>query len=254
MTVHQMSAEVLWTKLVDDSDFRARLAFEMGDEDVVVVFRDLSFTANIPSLPSPVRVFQNNTVSWVGRDCVLTTRYVIGSPPSRFRIKSLRSITPLTDSTCRSATTVELGAAPPELLAFIHRRHEIEDALLDGDRPIAYGRALAAVRDDVADIERGLEAQAAVDLAVAASVGRLGALRRSVGDVADTVVGAMEERAQAMRELAERVEGMRAAAEAVGTRLARADGEVEPSEVLSVALAVVPLVIGVATCLVGWMR
>jgi hypothetical protein len=46
-----MSAEVLWTKLINDPDFRARLAFEMGDEDVVVVFRDLSFTARLPPLP-----------------------------------------------------------------------------------------------------------------------------------------------------------------------------------------------------------
>jgi hypothetical protein len=75
--VHPFSVDAVLSRLVDDPNFRTRLAFECGDEDVIVQARDLTFLTHISDFPSPVRVLQNNKLKWIDANIIIKTRYLL---------------------------------------------------------------------------------------------------------------------------------------------------------------------------------
>jgi hypothetical protein len=205
---HPLSVDTAMFRLVDDTNLRSRLAFEFGDEDVIVQARDLTYLTRIPNHPFPVRVFQNNKLKWVNTDTIIKTRYAFSSGKDHARVKSERRITATSANTSRSQLRTTIVDQNSEsfskaVIIFLTRRQIRENELLNNDdrTPFPYETALEQIKTSLNKIDDILEAEAALDPSVIEAIAEIRALKSEIEVSTESFGEALREREAAREEL-----------------------------------------------------
>lgn len=210
---HPLAANDVQDKLVNSRDFRMRLNFEMGDEDVISSGRSWNFRPRIPDLRNGMtRIFQTNKVKWVNQSIVVVSRYVFFVSGARVKVKSTRVITPISAKSCRSTVTVAVkhneSSARMDSIAskYIWQRHRKEDELIGLSQTsqltlptsfaLPYDKALAGMRQSLEQLDKFLHDERAVDPSVAMTVRELHELHEDVDDARRRINAALVRRRQ----------------------------------------------------------
>jgi hypothetical protein len=261
---HEMSAEEVKKKLVDNVDFRIRLSFEMGDEDVVNEGRNLNFRPRIPEIPEKARIFQSSELKWVGQDVILITRFMFSIAGRFVRVESTRRIVPIGPRESKSLITAELKSseasdvASKAALTFIKSRHEKENVLiklsmssqiaLPGQFALPYDQKLADIRDVMQQLDLFLISGSSIDPLVIETATELRKLHKTVRKSASEILTALRVRDELQQQVkAQSREVGEAAAELEGAIMMRDDlpGVSDSGNDIVFALGLVPLVFAV---------
>lgn len=261
---HPLSAGNVKEKLVDSIDFRIRLNFESGDEDVISDGRNINFRPKMPDIKGNVRIYQNNEITWIQDTIVVLIRYVFVFSGRFVKIESTRNITPVSANTSRSEVTVEMieNQASEEIgklsLAFIRERHERENLLLGLSKSsqiaipdsfaLPYDRAFADMRDSLDQLEQFLQDEAAVDPSVSATVNELQELHRDISEAACDIMNALRERDTIQQAIRDQSREVALAATAIDTALTNpteSNGVSDSKNDVAFAVSLIPLVVAI---------
>lgn len=126
--------------LMNNEEFRARLNFEMNDQEVIPgPNRNINYRPTISGIDSKrftLKIFQNDKSNWIKDVILLTTRYLFNINGKTAKIKSVRKITPNQDGTSHSIVETSVKndqlkrGLTQKFLLYISERHKTENSLL----------------------------------------------------------------------------------------------------------------------------
>ena len=81
---HPLSAKSALELLTKNENFRMRLHFEMGDDNVVIDGRNLNYVPTIPEIHQPIRIYQTDKIKYVNNSngYILVTKFLFNIFPA----------------------------------------------------------------------------------------------------------------------------------------------------------------------------
>ena len=269
---HPLSANDVQDKLVNSNDFRMRLNFDMGDEDVISGDgRSINFRPKIPEAhDANVRIFQTNEIKWVNRNIVVISRYIFLVSGKMIKVESKRVLTPVTAKSCRStiAVAVKENEATPELgdvaYKYILQRHKKEDELLGLSKSsqlalpdsfaLPYDKAFSGMRDSIDQLDKFLYDESSVDPSVSMTVRELQELQEDVIDARKRITAAVAKRRQIQDEIHAQSRQLAMEASNIQTALVEPIRNAETSNTrndVAFAVSLIPIAVAVFGFIVG---
>lgn len=258
---HPIPANAVYQQLANDENFRARIHFEMEDENVVSDGRNINFRPKIPDIPKGIRLFQNDEIKWVGPKIVLTTRYIFHLGGRILTIKSIRTISP--DSEQTSDSTVVSSIKRNEIgeeysmitLHHIQLRHQQENILLSmthiSDVAVPespFDRVLTEVRNSITELDQLLHSESQIDPSIRYAVSELRELHSDIASAANEIITALRRRDQLAQEIKQKSQEVATAAgeiEQILNEPVRAPAITDTKNDVAFAFSLIPIAITV---------
>ncbi|OHT02291.1 hypothetical protein TRFO_30614 [Tritrichomonas foetus] len=271
---HPLRANSVLDKLANSVEFRARLNFEMDDKNVIPDGnRNINFIPMIPTLSSnskngsnhPVRIFQNDKITWVQDDIVLKTRYLFNIQGKSVKIKSVRVITPNPDGTSHSVVRSDIrhdeinNEITSQLFAYIIERHKKENDLLSiatsselaipRNFSIPFDNIFSEVQNSIVQLDQLLAQESSIDPSIVMASNELRELHSDVNAIASQIMQALQNRDNLQLEIRRQSMEVAAAASQIEQILvdpARSPTVPDTKNDVAFVFSLVPLVVAIA--------
>lgn len=217
---HPISSQSVLENLANSEDFRARLTFEMDDQNVIQnENRNINYIPFIPGLSPnhPVRVFQNDKITWIQDDIILKSRFLFNFQGKSIKIKSVRIISPNPDRTSHSVVRVEIlndelnNDFSKKALSYILKRHNTENSLLSlstsrdlgvqKNFTIPFDSIFSEVQTAIMQIDQLLTEESTIDPSIEMAANQLQELHNEVNEAASKIMTALQVRDNLQQEI-----------------------------------------------------
>ena len=243
---HPLSAKDALELLTQNENFRVRLHFEMGDDDVVVDGRNVNYVPTIPEINSPVRIYQTDKIKYANNvsGFILVTKYLFNVSGHFFALKSVRKIFPDANDLSHSVVTIEVKknelepSLQPVIELYILRRHKEQNKLIgissgrqtsrEENFPIPFNEFFLDVRNSISDLEIMLREEHEIDPSISLASTELTALKLDLEKRGREIFFALQEREM----LAEDVRQTSIAVAETASQIGKALKEPQPQAVI----------------------
>ncbi|EAY12521.1 hypothetical protein TVAG_139010 [Trichomonas vaginalis G3] len=215
---HQLPASSVNSLLTSNENFRIRLHFEMGDDDVVVDGHNINFVPTIPEINMPIRLYQTDKIKYANTvtGYVLVTRFVFNISGQFFGVKSIRNIYPDDNGFSSSIVTVAIKRSEvdknlePILMNHIYKRHREQNKLIalsagkqsasNDNIPIPFNEFFTDIRNSISNLEIMLREEHEIDPTISLASTELIGLKLDLERKAQEILRSLQERDNAEEE------------------------------------------------------
>lgn len=215
---HQLPASSVNSMLTSNENFRIRLHFEMGDDDVVVDGHNINFVPLIPEIDKPIRLYQTDTIKYANTvtGYVLVSRFFFNISGQSFGVKSIRKIYPDENGFSSSIVTVTIKISEVEptieqiLLNHILKRHREQNKLIalsagkhpssNDFIPIPFNEFFTDIRNSISNLEIMLREEHEIDPSISLASTELTGLKLDLEKKAREIFFSLQQRDNAEEE------------------------------------------------------
>lgn len=259
---HPLSSKECLELLTQNENFRVRLHFEMGDDDVVVDGRNINYSPTFPEIPAPVRIYQTDKIKYSNdfTGFILVTKFLFNVSGRFFGVKNVRKIYPDDGDLSHSVVTIEIKKNEVDerlqniFQNYVIKRNKEQNKLIaissgkqssgEENFPIPFNDFFLDVRNSISDLEVMLREEHEIDHSISLASSELTSLKLDLEKRGKQIFAALQEREAIAEEVRQVSAEVAKAADNIGKTLAAPQKDVVTKDAkndVAFAFSLIPL-------------